>query len=44
MVGELLMGIFLGNIMFFSGYDLIGILREGISCLEMAKLTLAGHT
>jgi len=44
MVGELLMGILLGNILFFSGYDLIGVLREGVSCLEMTKLTLAGQT
>lgn len=42
--GELLTGILLGNLFYFWGYDLIVILREGTSCVDIAKLTLSGHS
>jgi Kef-type K+ transport system membrane component KefB len=42
--GELLTGILLGNLFYFWGYDLMVILREGTSCVDIAKLTLSGHS
>ncbi len=42
--GELLAGILVGNLFFFWGSDLMAILREGASCVEMARLTLSGHS
>jgi len=41
-LGELLMGLLLGNLLYALHYDLIVILREGMACLEMASLTLTG--
>ncbi len=41
-LGELLMGILLGNFLVCCGFDLMLILREGTACLEMVSLTLGG--
>ncbi|WP_230209674.1 cation:proton antiporter [Solemya velum gill symbiont] len=41
-LGELLMGVLLGNLLYLFGYDLIIILREGIGCTEIAQLVMAG--
>lgn len=43
-LGELLMGVALGNLLFFFHYDLIVILREGTACLDIAGRALAGYT
>ena len=43
-LGELLMGVFIGNFFYYMHYDLIVVLREGTSHLEIAKLSLAGLT
>jgi len=42
--GELLMGILIGNLFYFWGYDLMVILREGATCVDMARLALSGHS
>lgn len=41
-LGELLVGVLLGNLLYFFGYDLMLILREGISCTQLAKLIVEG--
>ena len=43
-LGELLMGVFLGNLLFYFHYDLIVILREGTACLDIASHALAGYS
>ncbi len=43
-LGELLMGMLLGNLLYFFHYDLIVILREGTACIDIAALALAGET
>lgn len=42
--GELLAGILIGNLFYFWGYDLMVILREGATCVDMVKLALSGHS
>ena len=41
-LGELLMGIFLGNVGWYLGFDLITVLREGPRVFDVVNLTLAG--
>ncbi len=41
-LGELVMGVLLGNLLYFFGYDLMAVLREGTALMDMADLTLAG--
>lgn len=41
-LGELVMGVLLGNGLFFLGYDLMGVLREGVACTELSQLVMAG--
>ena len=41
-LGELLMGVILGNLLFYFHYDLIVVLREGTACLDIARHALAG--
>jgi len=41
-LGELLMGILLGNIAWYLGFDLITVLREGSRVFDVVNLTLAG--
>jgi Kef-type K+ transport system membrane component KefB len=41
-LGELLMGILLGNIGWYLGFDLITVLREGPRVFDVVNLTLAG--
>lgn len=41
-LGELLMGILLGNIAWYLGFDLIAVLREGPQVFEVVNQTLAG--
>lgn len=43
-LGELVMGVLLGNVFHFFGYELISVLREGNACLRMAELALAGQS
>ncbi|MEJ2310191.1 MAG: cation:proton antiporter [Gammaproteobacteria bacterium] len=42
-LGELIMGILLGNLLFLFDYDLIIILREGINCTEIAQMLFSGQ-
>jgi Kef-type K+ transport system membrane component KefB len=42
--GELLAGILIGNLFYFWGYDLMVILREGTSCVDIVRLALSGHS
>ena len=42
-LGELFMGILVGNVLYWAGYDLIVILREGATCLDVGRLAFAGH-
>ncbi len=41
-LGELMMGVLLGNLLYFLGFDLMGILREGVACTELSKLVMSG--
>jgi Kef-type K+ transport system membrane component KefB len=41
-LGELLMGVALGNVLYLFGYDLIIILREGIACTNIAQVVMSG--
>jgi Kef-type K+ transport system membrane component KefB len=41
--GTLLTGILIGNLGHFLGYDLVVVLREGASCVDIARLALAGQ-
>jgi Kef-type K+ transport system membrane component KefB len=43
-IGELLTGALIGNLMYFWGNDLIVILREGATCTDIAGYALGGHT
>lgn len=42
--GELLMGVVIGNLLNYVGYDLVVVLREGTACLDIAKLAIAGYS
>ena len=42
-LGELVMGILLGNIAWYLGFDLITVLREGARVFEIVNLALAGQ-
>jgi Kef-type K+ transport system membrane component KefB len=41
-LGELIMGILLGNVAWYLGFDLITVLREGPRVFDVVNLTLAG--
>lgn len=41
-LGELLMGVLLGNLLAVFDYDLMVILREGTACLQISALALSG--
>ena len=41
-LGELVMGVLLGNLLYFLGFDLMAILREGVGCTELSKMILSG--
>ena len=41
-LGELLMGVVVGNLLYLFGYDLIVILREGIACTMIIKIVMSG--
>lgn len=41
-LGELVMGVLLGNLLHFLGFDLMAVLREGMACTELSKLVLSG--
>jgi Kef-type K+ transport system membrane component KefB len=43
-IGELLMGVLIGNLMYFFGYDLVVILREGATCTDIASHALGGRS
>jgi len=43
-LGELIIGMILGNLMYYSGSDLIVVLREGTAIFNMLDLSLQGHT
>lgn len=43
-LGELLMGVLLGNVGYYFGSDLIQLLRQGPEVFDIVTLTLAGHT
>ena len=43
-LGELLMGVLLGNLAYFLNFDLIMVLREGPSIFELEKLAIAGES
>ncbi|MDH3872069.1 MAG: hypothetical protein OEU44_07640, partial [Gammaproteobacteria bacterium] len=42
-LGELIMGVLLGNLAYFIGIDLIMVLREGPAIFELEKLSIAGE-
>lgn len=41
-LGELITGILLGNLLYLFHYDLIVVLREGTACLQLGTLALSG--
>jgi Kef-type K+ transport system membrane component KefB len=41
-LGELLMGLLVGNVLAWSGYELMLVLREGTAVMDMTKAALAG--
>ncbi|MFQ5470985.1 MAG: cation:proton antiporter [Gammaproteobacteria bacterium] len=43
-LGELIVGIFIGNILYYFGVDIIKVLREGSAIFEIVDLTLQGET
>jgi Kef-type K+ transport system membrane component KefB len=43
-IGELLTGVLIGNLMYYWGYDLVVILREGATCTDIAGHALGGHS
>jgi Kef-type K+ transport system membrane component KefB len=43
-LGELVVGVLLGNFLVCCGFDLMLVLREGTACMDMVKLTLGGLT
>jgi Kef-type K+ transport system membrane component KefB len=43
-LGELIMGVVLGNLAYFVGIDLITVLREGPAIFELAKQAIAGES
>jgi Kef-type K+ transport system membrane component KefB len=43
-LGELIMGVLLGNLAYFLHFDLIMVLREGTSIFELEKLAIAGES
>jgi len=43
-IGELLTGVLIGNLMYYWGYDLVVILREGATCSDIAGYALSGHS
>lgn len=42
-LGELIMGVVLGNLGYYAGLDFIEVLREGPAIFDMVNLTLAGE-
>jgi Kef-type K+ transport system membrane component KefB len=43
-LGELVMGVLLGNLLYWLGFDLIAVLREGTAIMDMARLALDGQS
>ncbi|MEN8132532.1 MAG: cation:proton antiporter [Pseudomonadota bacterium] len=43
-LGELLMGVFIGNYFAYEGYELILVLREGTAGMDIVSLSLAGYS
>jgi len=43
-LGELIIGIIIGNLLYFWGVDLITVLREGTAVFNMLDLSLQGHS
>jgi Kef-type K+ transport system membrane component KefB len=43
-IGELLAGVLIGNLFYFLGYDLMVLLREGATCVDIARGTLSGYS
>jgi Kef-type K+ transport system membrane component KefB len=43
-LGELVMGVLLGNLAYYLNFDLIMVLREGPSIFELEKLAIAGES
>jgi Kef-type K+ transport system membrane component KefB len=43
-LGEITMGILIGNVLFFFNVDLISVLREGTAIFKIVDLTLQGHS
>ena len=43
-LGEVMMGILLGNLAYYLGVDLIVALREGPAIFDLERLVIAGHT
>ncbi|MEN8178715.1 MAG: cation:proton antiporter [Pseudomonadota bacterium] len=41
-LGELVMGVLLGNLLYFLGFDLMAVLREGVAYTELSKLVMSG--
>ncbi len=41
-LGELLVGVLLGNLLYWLHYNLMVVLREGTVCLDMGRLALSG--
>lgn len=41
-LGELLMGVLMGNVLHYFGYDLMFVLREGISSTDITRLLMSG--
>lgn len=43
-LGELSMGVLLGNLLYLFGYDLMIILRQGVACTEMSQMVMSGRS
>ena len=43
-LGELIMGVLLGNLLYLFGYELMIILRQGVACTEMAQMVMSGRS
>ncbi|KRT59460.1 cation:proton antiporter domain-containing protein, partial [endosymbiont of Ridgeia piscesae] len=41
-LGELVMGVVLGNLLHFAGFELMSVLREGVGCTELSGLVMSG--
>ena len=43
-LGELIIGVIIGNLLYFWGIDLVIVLREGTAVFNMLDLSLQGHS